>query len=349
MDVSEAYSILEDIVLKGFITTSVSINNKNIILKTVSDAEFKNIEYYLSTGDLNERLLFRVIFSTFMIDGYNFLTDRDEKIKVLQTMYKSIPSIQFSNILKKTDELHERYLSSLRYLEGFSYTDRSRYLWKGMIEGNIATNRMNGIEGSQYLGINSVQSNWVAINRRLDSEDKYEVDFNLSIMVASSFNSKGARSISRTHEIQRTELEETRKKIAEFGYDEIRYKKERALDEWSKPIKSREDIVRELEKQIKGKKDKHDIFIENWIKRQKDIADKAKKSVEKKQEEYRKKVQEEDATKIESSRLASPEEVKKLNQRSPRGLVHRTISMENFNKKQKFIKKVSSVVLKSDK
>jgi len=348
MEVKEAYKNLEDIVVKGFLTDSYKVCSNKLVLKTLNELEYSNMEYYLNSDDNGEYLIYRIIFSTLMLDGYNVLIDRDEKIKLLYDFYNNMPVVDFSKIAKKIDNLHNKYLYSLRYLEGFSYTDRSRYVWKSLLGNSLATEKLSGIEGTSKLGMNSVQNNWIAINKKLDGEDEYEKDFHLSILVASAFNSKGSSAISRSFDTQKDELQEIRSKIAEYGYDELRYKKERSLDEWSKPIKSRDDIVRELEKQIKGEKDKHDLFIESWIERQKKLAELAKKSVEEKQIQYREKISNLDTSNIEGSRIATPEDISNMNKRSDSGIVRNNLSHENYEKRQAFIKKVSSVVLKSD-
>jgi hypothetical protein len=347
MKVEEAYKCLEDIIMVGFLSSTFNINGKQIALKTLNELEYRNIEYYTPTRREDEHTIYRLVFSTFMVDGYNTLVNRDKKVKELYCMYQELPVVLFSKLVEKVKSIHNRYLASLKYLEGFSYTNTSRYLWKSLNQNSLASEKLTGIEGTGSLGINSVQNNWVAINKKLDSEEDYERDFNLSVLVASAMNSKGARGISRSYEAQKTELKELRDKIAEYGYDEIRYEKERSLDEWSKPIKSRQDIVRELEKQVKGEKDKHDLFIEEWIEKQKKLAEEAKKSVEEKQVQYRKKMENIDPTKIEGSRIATPEEIEGLSKGSVKGIRRETLSREKFEKQQTFIKKVSSVVLRN--
>ena len=101
--------------------------------------------------------------------------------------------------------------------------------------------------------------------------------------------------------------------------------------------------------QIKGKKDKHDLFIEGWLKKQKELAERAKMAVEEKRLEYRESLEKVGDSETEGSRLATPEEIANLGRKDIIGVQRGAFSQETYEKKQAFIKKVSSVVLKSDK
>lgn len=348
MEPKEAYRVLEDIVTQGFITSKIVIGDKVIALKTITDTEYKYLNLCLSDNrSEREKLVYRLIFSTFMIDGYNLLRDREERIKQAQGLYNALPVSLFNKISKEVEYLYSRFLEASQYFEGFCYTDKSRYLWKSLkYPGSKIGDRLS-LNGSEFLGLNNIQHNWFFVNNNLDAEEEYEKQFNLSVMVASSFNPKGANTLSRNFEVKREELKEVRKSIAKYGYDKIRYEKERSIEEWSKPIKSREDIVRELEKQISGVKDKHDLFIENWIKNQQKIAEDSRKKMEAKQELHRKKQDELESVDREPSRLVTPEELRNMKNKDNKG-ISRTADYDSYQKKQKFIKKVSSVILKSD-
>jgi len=348
MDVKESYNLLEEIVTKGFLTDIYNIDNKIIVIKTLNEIEYSNVKLFIG-DDFKELAYYELALSTIIFDGYNVLVDRFDRMKELVRYYKNIDVINFSKIQERFKKLHYKYLASLKYLEGFSYTDKSRYYWSFLGEQGLSSEKISGIEGTGSLGLNTVQNNWIVINKKLDQEDKYNVDFNLATFIASSMNSKGARSASKSYEVQRNELLETRKKISEYGYDKARYEKERSIEEWSKPIKSREDMVRELEKQVSGVKDKHDTFIENWIKNQRKLAEAAKENVENRQKDYRNKLENIDESKIEGSRLATPEEIRELDKKNRYGIRTGTDSLEKYNKQQNFVKKVSSVVLKADK
>jgi hypothetical protein len=348
MEVNEAYDILEKIIVQGFLHDYYDLKGNRVVLKTLNEIEYNNLNFYVGV-DSEDRSIYELVFSTLMIDGINVLSDRDDKIKDVYSMYLDLDTINYDKIRDKVRGLQVKYLKSLKFLEGFCYTDKSRFLWKGINSGVLATEKLTGLHGTGNLGINSVQNNWVVVNRRLDSEDEFEKSFNLAILIASSFNSKGSKSVSRSFESQRDELKEVRKGIAKFGYDKLRYEKERSLDGWSMPIKSRSDLVRELDKQIKGEKDKHDLFIEEWLIKQKELAEAASQAVEEKRIKYRESLEVREDINTEGSRLATSEEILRLNDRRNFGIQEESAVTGSLQEKQAFIKKVSSVVLKSDR
>jgi hypothetical protein len=348
MEIEKAYSNLEDIITYGFLCRGICYKDNTIILKTISDKEYKLISFY--TPDQSDKLsLCRLAFSTFMVDGNNFLIDRNKNIPELIDFYKDIPVTAFSKILTDTNDLHKEYIDSLDFLEGFCYTDRSRVLWN--IYRGVNSLNFYGIEGSDKIGINSTQESWVAINQQLDSEEEYNKEFRLSLMVASSMNSKGCKSIENKYEFHKTELEELRKDIAKYGYDKRRIlKKKEEKDGWAVPLKTREDIVRELNREMSGNIDKHDAFIDNWIKEQKEKSEEAKRLLEEKQKAYRVKLNKDiDFTKMEDSRIATPEEVKKLmSKKVIPGVVRPSDPLEKKYSNEDVIKKVSGTVIKSN-
>lgn len=349
MELERAYSNIEDIITYGFLCRGLCYKNSTIILKTISDKEYKLIPFY--TPDQTDNLsLCRLAFSTFMVNGSNFLIDRNKNIPDLINFYKDISVTAFSKILADTNNLHKEYLDSLNFLEGFCYTDRSRVLWN--IYSGVNNLNFYGIEGSNNLGINSTQESWVAINRQLDSEEDYNREFRLSLMVASSMNSKGCKKIESSYEFHKKELEELREEIAKYGYDKRRIlKKKEEKDGWAIPLKTREDIVRELNREMSGDMDKHDTFIDNWIKEQKEKAEEAKRLAEEKQKAYRAKINKDiDFSKMEDSRMATPEEVKRImSKKVISGVTRPSDPLERKYSTEEVIRKVSGTVIKSNR
>jgi len=206
--------------------------------------------------------------------------------------------------------------------------------------------RYLGIEGLDLIGTNNVQDNWKVINQRLDEEDSYQKDFNLTLLIVSSTSSKGARSLQRNYDTNRTELKELRDEIAKYGYDRSRIKEQRK-EKWTAPLQSREDLVRELYRQMDGVKDKHDTFMDTWMSRKREEAAKAKVEVEKKQQEYRKKFEELDLSTVEGSRPVTTEELNNiLDKRKQKKAQQYMTSMEDANMRERFIKKVSTRVIR---
>jgi hypothetical protein len=110
-------------------------------------------------------------------------------------------------------------------------------------------------------------------------------------------------------------------------------------------------MVRELNRQMSGDKDKHDVFVDDWIKKQKEKVEETKRLSEEKQKIFRDKVSKDiDFTKMEDSRMATPEEVKRLmKSKTIRGVDSPSDPLEKKYSAEDVIRKVSGTVIKSDR
>ncbi|MBD3260228.1 MAG: hypothetical protein GF334_00895 [Candidatus Altiarchaeales archaeon] len=347
MNVHEAYDNIEKIICYGFLTVGVTIDGVEIILKNMTDREYERLQFYvLDKDNTASQFLLQVAMATFMINGINVLEDRPCKVEELVSFYSKLPNQFVLRIVEIIRELQERYIETIRYLEGYCYTDGSRQLWKSIgVDGSFRV--CTGVPGIDSVGINQVQQSWMLINRQLDDEVKYGQDFGLSIMISSSFNAKGARSVQRSYEVRREELDQLRKDIAKYGFDKKRISEEKKSNQWTAPIKSREDLVRELYRQIRGKKDKHDLFVEQWIERQKKAAEEAKRRAEERQITFRKELESIDLAQVEPSRPVTIEEIQKVKDKPKETTSDYISSYKNLDTRDRYIQKISARVIRS--
>jgi hypothetical protein len=96
--------------------------------------------------------------------------------------------------------------------------------------------------------------------------------------------------------------------------------------------------------------DRHDLFINDWIKRQSERAEAAQKAVEDKQKEFRSTILDDSMLeKIESSRIATPEDIEKLTkvQKSKKpGVGIPSDAYKKSEEKERVLKKLSSTVIR---
>lgn len=312
MTKDEAYQNLSDLIYRGFLTTRIEMDGTYLVFKTINEREFNFIRLCSGKG---ENDVFKVRFnlnflsySLFMLNGDNVLRDRDERIGRIFQFFSNIPNHIVGRMISEINKLWTVSYDSIKYLEGFTYTQSSRRMWKVM--GNVHPNdsRFTGVAGTEFLGLNVHQENWSYINRMLDREEDYEQQFTLAILQASATNPKGSKQIRAKHDSQAEALEGKRNKLATIGYQERSNWKP---DGWAAPVDTAEDLVEELERQMSGVKDKHDIFMENYIKKIRENSDARAQEAQRKIEEYRKSLTEDDLPLTGSQRVLTPEEVKK--------------------------------------
>jgi len=310
VEVSEAYKNLEKIILYGFLSVRISLYGHDLLIKSISDKEYSYIDMICSGKNIYKLNLLNLAFCTISIDGYNIIEDRNSFLKEVMDFYKQSPAVFTEKIIITLNTLNRTYVESLNFLEGFCYSDRSRNIWSILDIYNRSS--YLGIKGLDYIGINSIQESWIYINKKLDDEKKYGDELNNTLLIVSATNQKGAKAIAKNYENQIQESKELRKEICKYGYDKKRVEEnKKKREKWTAPLQSREDLVRELYRQMSGKKDKHDLYIDEWIERQKEKAEQTRESVEKKSEAFREKINKEGLDLIESSIAISSEELNK--------------------------------------
>jgi len=349
MDKDAAYRILSELIFKGFLCSGVTLENNFFVFKTINEKEYELIKYSCGNPDdknyVNRFNIYFLIYSLFMLNGKNILLTRNNDIESLYEFFKELPKTIHSNILKHIVDLRNDTFDATKYLEGFSYTDTSRAHWK-TAKGLIASPDLyTGIPGISNLGLNIHQENWSIINKALDEEERYNQFFSMALLVASASNPKGTKQIRSRHDSQLKNVEDRRKRLAEAGYIDV---KAWRPEGWAAPVDSAEELVAELERQMEGKKDKHDVFMENYMKKLRENAQ-ARVKEAKEHIERAKALHGDDNVFITGEhRVATPEELSKAAvKKSTLVKVHGEES--SAEDKDRFIKKVGGRVLTARK
>lgn len=307
--VKDAYENIERIIIYGFLSVKISYKGHDLLIKNISDKEYQQMQMLCSGR--KKMNIFSLVYCTVSIDGENLLNKRDENIDGVLKFYKKLPSLYVLKIIEAVNELNQTYIDSLDFLEGFSYSPRSRYLWSVVDPYNRSL--YTGIRGLDVVGINSVVESWISINKRFDDEERYSRELNNTLLIVGASNYKSAKMLSKNYENSANELKELRKEICKYGYDKKRVEEnEKKRDDWTAPLVSREDLVRELYRQMSGEKDMHDVYINKWMENQKKKAEMASKNVEERQMAFRKKIEESDLDLLEPSKPISSYDLNKI-------------------------------------
>lgn len=345
MDKEKAYSTLSELIFKGFIVADLNIGGESLIVKTINNRELDTIRILSgnpgSPGYTVRFNAYYLAFSVVSIEGENFLINRDGKVKDLYQKFLKLTVSLFRNIIRKTNNIRAEALMAAKYLEGFCYTKKSRRLWQ--INGGIVPNKhfLTGFLGTSELGMNVFQENWVLINRVLDSEDDYNNKFSMALLIASASNPKGTRKIRNQHQGHIRNVEERRSKLATQGFiDEKKWSSEG----WAAPVDTTEELVAELNRQMSGVKDKHDVFIDNYMQKLKDDADRRTKEAENRIKRAREGL--EDIYITSTQRALTPEEMSNLIKNRNKSIISTSSETQaSENDKQRFLNKVSGRVL----
>lgn len=342
----EGYQALSDLIYKGFLLTGLSIGKDFFVFKTVNDREQRLIKVYSGQEDrayVNRYNLNYLIFSLFLVNGENVLLKREETYQELWNLFYNLPNILVRDILAELTKMRNSALEAVEFLEGFSYTDRSRRMWRSLANSFPSREEFTGIPGTSKMGLNVFQENWMLVNRMLDDEDRHNQEFSTAIFVASASNPKGVRSVRSKFDSNIQLTEKRRKKLAKLGSQK---KQEWTPERWSAPVDTAEELVAELMRQMEGKKDKHDLFIDKHIEKIRKRTEEKTEQIKKKLEEARNRRPEDILALSVAQRPLSPEEAEELKARKPNNLVIiNDMKSEKQKEEDRIYSKIGSKVL----
>lgn len=290
MDIQKAYRVLYDTVSRGFDTVGVSYGSLSINFKTLTPHERDMIAFYSLGRGLDYYRSCRLAFSVFTLNGENMLLNRESHIKNLTDFFYSTPKDLFEVYEEVTYRLQRRLERYSMLSEGFSYSPRARYLWKERRGQPLPKEDLTGIAGTNALGKSHISEVWSLINMALDTEEEESREINRVMFLASSNNPKGVKKIRANMDTQNEMKENERKSLIEFGseaHKRIIKHQNMSADQWSSELLTVEDIVEELERQMHGVKDKHDLFMEDYFEKVRLEKEKEKEERQKQLEELR--------------------------------------------------------------
>lgn len=347
MDRDEAYLTLTELISKGFLTTEIDLSGKIFVFKTATEKEFeyaRMLSGHPDRKDYNSRFnVYFMCLSLLAVDGYNVLAHRNEDMSVLLGFFKSLPDKIFSNLFEGITDIRNVSYEVIKFLEGYCYTNKSRKLWKTLAGKFPNSDEVTGVPGTSLMGLNIHQEIWLSINRMLDDEEEYNKQFSLALLVASATNPKGTRRIRGQHDTNVKNMEDKRSELALKGFIDVAQWSPKG---WAAPTDTLEGLVAELERQMEGKKDRHDLFIEGYMKSMREKAEKREEAV---RERIKKAREQGDQRLLTSSqRPLTKEETEELMRKRGRTVISaRGEDQASSEDKDRFIRKVSNKVLTS--
>jgi hypothetical protein len=281
---------LGNLIRMGFDTVCVPAGGIRIVLKTLGPCEEDLMVF--SYGSPVPREV-RLAYATLMLGHECVLEGRPGNLGAFVQFYASLPGTLVTRLTGALDELSLRSRMAAGLLLGYCFTAGSRRLWK--VHGtHLGEPAVTGLSGTQLLGLNSVQEQWVALNKGLDEEAHDNDEMRRAIFVASAYNPKGVEKLSARMDTKERSKVEERSALLRFGSLANRdlvlgIVKKTSDDSWAPKLVTTGDMLRELEKQMSGYKDKHDLFVESYYKRKAaEAAEQAAREDAERREKFRK-------------------------------------------------------------
>jgi len=269
VDVGKAYTIMEGVIERGFDIAGVSVKGTPFIVKTLTPHELSLVRQHSFGKSLWDFRFYRMVYATYMVNGVSVLGERRGYIEDIISLYKELPVESFSTIEEISLKLQLRYKRYYRLIDGFVLSNRSRVLWRLKGRRSEITDESTGIWGASYVGVSEYADAWAIANSSLDEEEAYEGRLQDAMYIASASNPKGVQKTHQKMESRRKMREEEISILVKYGSlahkDLIEGNSVDSKDTWAASLSTTKDLVDELNRQMTGKKDRHDLFMEDYL------------------------------------------------------------------------------------
>ena len=295
---------LEKFLFQGFLISHATINNQSFVFKTINHLELRQIDFmrpYVQSSS-EKHLHFRAAFiaySVFMANGNNILHERERNLVKLVKMISKLNGAHQDKIFENLSALNEKASRLYPLTEVYSFENRSRFKWNQMNSAPINSTLNTGTSGTDFLGMNSCQSLWVALNKIYDKREEIEKDWTHAKFVGSCMAGKGIRSIDdrdkMRHEKEKNEREDLRSKVLRAYLNRSIVKNQLSVETVTLPdgrvaevagrfrADSAEELARQLQAAVNNEKDAHDLAVEAHFKsmfdRQQEIENEKRKLI----------------------------------------------------------------------
>lgn len=249
----DRYEDVETCLFRGFLTAHGKLGDIPVVFKSINHHEFSRLRSYGETETVSNAAM--VALSLYLFDFTNVLARREDHLpKLLKDLIKVPPQVM-KPVVNILSDLNNRAAKSLHLIEGYSYENSSRHLWRAYKGRSLTDPEITGIPGTEFLGMNICQQLWISLNQMEDQREQAEMEWDNAKFIASAFNPKGVKSIDNHDKSRRRRLEEHREQIRKRG---------RGEDEGMVRIsaESVDDLAEQYRKTMAGEWDHHDRVIQ---------------------------------------------------------------------------------------
>lgn len=267
-DFENTYKYVKHLIFDGFIPFRADVFGTPCVFKALTPSEFRLIE--ILESDPVRRLPYFFLYSLVFVDGCCILPHRSDLHEDAVRLWNlfNVPVTNF--FIERIQAMQNAQADCYGNLESYLYEGESRYLWL-IYKQQALKNKM--VPGIELIGLNTAQESWVSFNKREDLKEEQERMFEHSKFIVSGM--VGGKEIKKieTSERQR-QLEEKKRR------QDVRLRNRTDKIQLGPSINTAEDLVKELERQIRGEKDIHDRIIEQHEKSLRDFMDNRRKEIE---------------------------------------------------------------------
>ncbi len=266
----EVFRDVDPMLFRGFVHVPAEINELPFIFKSLNHHEFGMLRLMLPDHDSWKTVKrFHALFlayGVFMVDGVNILADRDRYLPDLINFFDGMEAGASAKVIRHMSEINRRANRAVVLTEAYSMELMSRLRWAQLGGVDLTGTPVTGIQGTSTLGLNWGQLTWRAMNYYEDLKETAEREWENAKFVASAMAGKGMSRIhsqdKRRRDKDREDRLERRDRILRFAL--LGESMDTASNNGA-PIqvaRTVEELSKQLERDLKGEKDWHDLVVE---------------------------------------------------------------------------------------
>lgn len=270
----ELFKDVEPLLFRGFVYAPAEINGVSFVFKSLNHHELEMLGFLgsvkegLSRKALQKHYNLFLAYGVLIIDGVNVLPHRDEALPDLVKFFEDLGDQPRRKVIYNLSEINRRANRAVILSEAYCMESTSRLRWAQLKGLNLMSTAVTGFAGTQTLGMNWGQLTWRALNYFDDLREENEREWENAKFVASSMAGKGMSKIhaqdKRRREKEKTDRQERRDKIlrfALFNESPVEGGQGRAHVKVARTV---EELTAQLEHDLKGEKDWHDMVVDNY-------------------------------------------------------------------------------------
>jgi len=257
------YVDVEAMLTPGFLSCTLKLNGVRVALRSMSPGDMILLRHRVDTNAPTTVWKSWVLATcTWMVNGQSLLEDPYSSLQVYQA-YRSMPSSAIDIMWSMFQGLQTRVSACLPRIEAFCYEHYSRALWRFCGRQSPARDEYVGIAGVARLGMNLVQRMWVSYNSGEDERIQEMSMWSGAKLIASAANPKGIKKLNAADESRNRQEESRRQRVQDkMYYDSVGWRETHAQLVFQPH--SAEELVEQMRRWQDGDKDLHDIIVDAW-------------------------------------------------------------------------------------
>lgn len=288
----EIYRDVEPLLFRGFLYAPATINGVSFVFKSLNHHEFEQLSFL--DFDKTRRGLKRAYdlflsYGVLMVDGSNVLPDRDNWLPEIADFFGKLDDGARRTAINRLSEINRRANRAVILTEAYTTEIHSRLRWAQVRGLDLMSTAVTGFTGTDRLGMNWAQLTWRAVNHMEDLKEGAEREWENAKFVASAMAGKG---MSKVHSQDRQRRKREAEERAERKDRILRFALlGEPLDKASKGgaaitvARTVEELASQLEKDLKGEKDWHDMVVAETERRVQEQAQARRDQIRKFQEQ----------------------------------------------------------------